>query len=64
VLAVDTSGTHIGAFLQQYAGLQGLQPFCFFSQKLDKTQLKYSAFDRELLAAYFGIRHFRWSLEG
>jgi len=64
VLAVDTSGTHVGAVLQQRAGLRGLQPLGFFSQKLDKTQQKYSAFDRELLAAYLGIRHFRWSLEG
>ena len=64
VLAVDASGTHVGAVLQQRAGLRGLQPLGFFSQKLDKTQQKYSAFDRELLAAYLGIRHFRWSLEG
>ena len=64
VLAVDASDTHVGAVLQQRAGPRGLQPLGFFSCKLDRAQLKYSAYDREMLAAYLGIRHFRWMLEG
>jgi cleavage and polyadenylation specificity factor subunit 1 len=32
--------------------------------KLDTAQSKYSAFDRELLACYLSVRHFRWMLEG
>ena len=52
VLAVDASSTHVGAVLQQHASVSGLQPLSFFSCKLDSAQLKYSAFDRELLAAY------------
>ncbi len=36
----------------------------FFSKKLDAAQLKYSAFDRELLAAYLSVRHFRYMLDG
>ena len=36
----------------------------FFSQKLRPPERKYSAFDRELLALYLGIRHFRYLLEG
>ncbi len=32
----------------------------FFSQKLEKAQATYSAFDRELLACVSGIRHFRF----
>ncbi len=35
-----------------------------FSRKLDSTQVKYSAFDRELLACFQAIRHFRFMLEG
>jgi cleavage and polyadenylation specificity factor subunit 1 len=31
---------------------------------LDSAQQKYSAFDRELLACYLSVRHFRWMLEG
>ena len=54
----------MGAVLQQRASVSGLQPLSFFSCKLDSAQLKYSAFNRELLAAYLVIRHFRWALEG
>ncbi len=36
----------------------------FFSRKLSSTELKYSTFDRELLAAFAAIRHFRFVLEG
>ena len=42
----------------------GRAPLSFFSKLLDSTQSKYSAFDRELLAAYMAIRHFRYLLEG
>jgi hypothetical protein len=45
-LAVDASNTHIGAVLQQREGL-AWRPLAFFSKKLDSTQLKYSAFDRD-----------------
>ena len=38
--------------------------FGFFSKKLEPAQVKYSAFDRELLACFLGIRHFRYMLEG
>jgi hypothetical protein len=64
-LAVDTSATHIWACLQQKrAGLPGWEPLGFFSKKLEPAQVKYSAFDRELLACFLGIRHFRFMLEG
>jgi RNase H-like domain found in reverse transcriptase len=39
-------------------------PLAFYSKKLDTAQMKYSAFDRELLAAYLAVRHFRFLLEG
>ena len=62
-LEVDSSGTHVGAVLHQ-RGASGKRPLGFFSMKLDSAQQRYSAFDRELLACYLGIRHFRWLLEG
>jgi len=39
-------------------------PLGFFSKKLYKAQLNYSAFDIELLALYLGITHFRSALDG
>jgi hypothetical protein len=62
-LAVDASDTHVGAVLQQRRG-DCWQPLTFYSKKLDSAQKKYSAFDRELLAAYLAVRHFRCLLEG
>ncbi len=64
-LAVDASATHIGACLQQRrAGSPGWEPLGFFSKKLELAQVKYSSFDRELLACFLGICHFRFMLEG
>ena len=62
-LALDASDSHVGAVLQQFQN-EGWAPLSFFSKQLDSTQSKYSAFDRELLAAYMAIRHFRYMLDG
>ena len=62
-LAVDASGTHIGGALQQLVR-GSWKRLSFFSQKLWAAEQKTSAFDRELLAAYSAIRHFRFALEG
>jgi hypothetical protein len=62
-LATDASDTHIGAVLQQQVG-QHWQPLGFFSKKLSKSEVNYSTFDRELLSAVSGIKHFRSRLEG
>ena len=62
-LAVDASDTHVGAALQQLVA-GSWRPLGFFSKKLAPPELKYSAFDRELLAAYADIRHFRFMVEG
>jgi hypothetical protein len=61
-LVTDASNSAVGAVLQQWVAA-GWQPLAFFSKKLDSAQLNYSAFDRELLAAYLGLRHFRFQLE-
>jgi hypothetical protein len=63
-LAVDASSSHVGAVLQQREAGRSARPLVFFSAKLDAAQVKYSTFDRELLACYLAIRHFRWLLEG
>jgi hypothetical protein len=62
-LATDASDSHVGAVLQQRAR-GSWQPLAFFSHKLSPTETWYSTFDRELLAAYLAVRHFRFSLEG
>ena len=62
-LAVDASGSHVGAVLQQdVAG--SWAPLAFYSKKLSSAESRYSAFDRELFAAYSALRHFRFLLEG
>jgi hypothetical protein len=50
-LAVDASDSHVGAVLQKREGV-AWRPMSFFSKKLEPAQRRYSAFDRELLAAY------------
>ena len=40
------------------------QPLSIFSKKLAPAETRYSAFDRELLAVFATIRHFRHNLEG
>jgi hypothetical protein len=50
-IAVDASASHVGACLQQRRpGGAAWEPLGFFSRKLEPAQVKYSAFDRELLA--------------
>ena len=59
-VAVDASDSHVGAVLQQQ--VQGSWfPLSFFSRKRCRKE---EAFNRELLAAYSAIHHFRFMLEG
>ncbi len=53
----------MGGVLQQKCE-KGWQPLAFYSKKLSPAEVKYSTFDRELLAAFLTIRHFRFLLEG
>jgi hypothetical protein len=62
-LATDTSDTHVGGALQQLAG-KSWQVLAFYSKKLTGAGTRYSTFDRELLAAFSAVRHFRFLLEG
>lgn len=62
-ITVDASEVAIGAQLEQKQRGQWV-PIAFFSRKLSIAEKKYSAFDRELLAAYSAVRHFRHFIEG
>lgn len=62
-LTTDASDVGIGASLEQLTD-RGWQPLSFFSRQLTSTEKKYSAFDRELLAVYLAVRHYRFILEG
>ena len=62
-ITTDASDLAIGAVLQQF-GNNSWEPLAYFSKKLQPSETKYSAFDRELLALYIGIKHFRIFLEG
>lgn len=62
-VTVDASGVAVDAVLEQL--VEGSwQPLAFFSRQLRPAEKKYSAFDRELLALYLAVRHFRYFLEG
>ncbi|GFV90056.1 transposon Tf2-11 polyprotein [Trichonephila clavipes] len=61
-LHVDASDYAIGGALHHVVDSE-LQPLAFFSRKLTSSEKSYSAYDRELLAIYSAIRHFRYMLE-
>ena len=53
----------LGGVLQQVIDGHA-KPLAFFSKALNSAQVNYSVFDRELLAMYLSLRHFRYFLEG
>ena len=62
-ITVDASDRAVGGKLKQF--LDGLWcPVAFFSRKLTNAERKYSAFDRELLAIFLSVKHFRHHIEG
>ncbi|GBL82872.1 Retrovirus-related Pol polyprotein from transposon 17.6 [Araneus ventricosus] len=62
-IVVDASDNAIGAALQQQVNT-GWQPLAFYSKSLSPAQRRYSAYDKELLAAYMTIKYFRHMVEG
>lgn len=62
-IMTDASDRAVGAVLQQFVNDQW-QPISYFSRKLTPTETRYSTFDRELLAIYLAIKHFRHFIEG
>jgi len=63
VLITDASDFAIGANLFQIRD-DAKEPLAFFSRRLSKTEIKYSTYDRELLAIFAAIKHFKHFLEG
>ena len=59
----DASDIAVGAVLQQCINRLWC-PLAFFSRSLKPAQTRYSTYDRELLAIYLAIKHFRYFLEG
>ena len=62
-ITCDTSDFAVGGVLQPCID-NVWQPLFFLSRKLSPAETRYSAFDRDLLAVYAIIRHFRHNLEG
>jgi len=62
-LSTDASDTGIGGVLEQWQG-GAWKPLAFFSRHLSPRERRYSAFDKELLAAYLTVRHFQAVIEG
>ena len=62
-IMADASDVAIGAVLQQRIG-NDWRPISYFSKKLKPAETRYSTFDRELLAVYLSIKHFRHFVEG
>ncbi|KMQ86204.1 pol polyprotein [Lasius niger] len=62
-ITTDASDVAIGAVVQQHTK-EGWQPLAFLSKKLNHAQTKYSPYDRELLAVYTAVKHFRHMIEG
>jgi len=52
----------MGAVLQQQFQ-NAWRPLAFFSKSMSMEQQKYSAYDRELVAIYEAVKHFRHMLE-
>ena len=63
VLTTDASLVAVGAVLKQYFG-DGLQPVAYESRKLNSTQMRYSAYERELLGIVEALRKWRSYLQG
>jgi len=63
ILTTDASDVAMGAVIEQRKK-EDIQPLAFLSKKLREAQRKYSPYDRELLAIYTAIKHFRHMLEG
>lgn len=62
-LMTDASDKCVGAVLQQNVN-NSWKPLGYYSKKLTEAQMKYSTYDRELLAIYLAVIHFRNMVEG
>lgn len=63
-LTTDASDNAIGAVLEQKEEDNKWAPISYFSKRLSPAQRNYSTYDRELLAIYTAVKHFKYMLEG
>ena len=54
IAMTDASDVEIGAILEQDFG-SGLQPIPFLSRKLNATEIRYSAYEKELFGIVWAI---------
>ena len=57
-VTTDASRVSVGAILQQDFG-SGLQPICYESKKLNPTETRYGAYERELLGIVWAVGKWR-----
>ena len=62
-LTTDASNLAVGGVLEQRGPL-GWEPLAFYSSKLKPNERLWPPYDRELLGAFKGIRHFKELIEG
>ena len=63
VVTTDASDVAIGAILQQDVGM-GLQPIAFASRKLQQAEIRYSAYERELLGIVWALGQWKHYSQG
>ena len=63
VVATDASDVAVGAILQQDVG-NGLHPVAFASRKLQQAEVRYSAYERELLGIVWAIEQWKHYFQG
>ena len=65
-IAITSYGSDagVGACLEQFVNGHWQPLAFFFSKQLQDPERNYSTFDREMLALYLAIRHFRFLVEG
>jgi len=63
-LTTDASDNALGAVLEQKEVNNSWAPLAYFSKQLSKAQKNYSTYDRELLAIFTAVKHFKYMLEG
>ena len=62
-ISADASDVAFGAVLEQC--IKGVwSPLSFYSKQLNSAERNYSTFDRDLLAIYQAVKHFRYFVEG
>ena len=63
VFTTDASDMALGAILEQDFG-NGLQPIAYASRKLNTTEARYSAYERELLGIVWAVGQWRQYVDG